>query len=106
MRKDDLLPNGLRLMTREGLRFVASYRGMVALSLKQAQLGGRTAENWRQAALKAQRVLESDGTDPSSALDAFQEAARQEGWSVRGTERWPSADPVRSQPRRPQAAAL
>jgi hypothetical protein len=106
MRQDDLLPQGLRLMTRDGLRFVASYRGLMDLSDKLATAGGPVAELWRNAARQARHALENEALDGATAVEAFERAARQEGWSVRGTERWPASEVVRRPPPHSQPAAL
>jgi hypothetical protein len=84
MRDDDLLPYGIRLMTEDGLRFVASYRGLQMLAARQAGLGGAHAARWKEAERKAESALRSD--EPrfgQLAIAAFQDAARFQGWSVR-----------------------
>jgi hypothetical protein len=84
MRDDDLLPHGIRLMTEDGLRFVASYRGLQMLAARQAVLGGPNAARWKEAERRAESALMSDEPRAGQlAIAAFSDAARFQGWSVR-----------------------
>jgi hypothetical protein len=81
MRKDDLLPKQMRLMTDDGLRFVASYRGMINFANKIRSQGGPHADRWGTAARKVSAAIESgDEIGIKAAVDSFSQAARYEGW--------------------------
>lgn len=81
MRKDDLLPRQLRLMTDDGLRFVASYRGMINFATKIRNQGGPHAEKWGLAARNVAAAIEADDEiGIRQAIDTFSTAARYEGW--------------------------
>jgi hypothetical protein len=82
MRKDDLLPKQIRLMTNDGLRFVASYRGMIGFATRQKNLGGPHAEKWHLAAARVTAAIDADDeTGIQDAVATFSQAARQEGWA-------------------------
>ncbi|MGQ4272800.1 hypothetical protein [Terrihabitans sp. B22-R8] len=99
MREDDLLPFGLRLMTNEGLRFIATYNGLLSLADKQAKRGGNCTARWLLVARKVRAALaEGEHTEIEQAVTAFSDAAYAEGWTVRGGPdviRKPTMDPRR-----------
>lgn len=81
MTKDDLLPKQVRLFTDDGLRFVASYRGMINFATKIKNQGGPHADKWGMAAKNVARALETDDeAGIRAAIASFSQAARHEGW--------------------------
>lgn len=81
MRKDDLLPQQMRLMTEDGLRFVATYRGLIKFALIARDRGGPHTDKWRVAADRVSRCLnEDDESGIEDAIKSFSSAARSEGW--------------------------
>jgi hypothetical protein len=81
VRKDDLLPQQMRLMTEDGLRFVATYRGLIKFALIARDRGGPHTDKWRIAADRVSRCLsEDDETGIEDAIKSFSSAARSEGW--------------------------
>ncbi len=81
MRKDDLLPQQMRLMTDDGLRFVATYRGLIKFALLARDRGGPHSDKWRTAADSATRALdEDDDLGIEDAIKSFSSAAKSEGW--------------------------
>jgi hypothetical protein len=82
MRKDDLLPKQIRLMTEDGLQFVASYRGMIALAKRQQMRGGPFAGHWEKAARSVSEAVETDcERSMQVAVANFTIAARTQGWT-------------------------
>jgi hypothetical protein len=81
MRKDDLLPQQMRLMTEDGLRFVATYRGLMKFALLARDRGGPHSDKWRTAFDTVSRVLdEDDERGVEDAIKIFSSAAKSEGW--------------------------
>lgn len=81
MMMDDLLPKQVRLMTGDGLKFVASYRGMVNFATKVKNQGGPHADKWGLAARSVEAALQAeDENSIKAAIDKFSTAARHEGW--------------------------
>ena len=81
MTKDDLLPKQVRLFTDDGVRFVASYRGMINFATKIRDQGGPNADRWGLAAKSVAAAIETeDEARIREAIASFSQAARQEGW--------------------------
>lgn len=81
MRKDDLLPQQMRLMTDDGLRFVATYRGLIKFACLARDRGGPHTDKWRVAADSANLAIDQDDeTGAQAAIRSFSTAARSEGW--------------------------
>lgn len=81
MRRDDLLPQQFRLMTQDGLRFVATYRGLIKFALLARDKGGPHSDKWQSAAERVARCLdEDDEAGVEDAIRSFSSAARSEGW--------------------------
>ncbi|BCJ91108.1 hypothetical protein IZ6_18430 [Terrihabitans soli] len=81
MRKDDFLPQQMRLMTDDGLRFVATYRGLIKFACIARDRGGPHSDKWRAAADTASRAVEQDDeSGVEAALKTFSSAAKSEGW--------------------------
>jgi hypothetical protein len=81
MSQDELLPQPVRLMTDDGLRFVASYRGMINFATKVRNQGGPHADKWGLAAKNVALALEAeDESGIRAAIQSFSMAARHEGW--------------------------
>jgi hypothetical protein len=73
-------------MTEDGLRFVASFGGMLSMVSKQVERGGPHVARWSTAAIQASMALDSgDEANGVRAVAMFSEAARLEGWSVRSS---------------------
>jgi hypothetical protein len=82
MRKDDLLPQQMRLMTDDGLRFVATYRGLIKFACLARDRGGPHTDKWRAAVDSASRAIdEDDESGIENAIRNFSTAARSEGWT-------------------------
>jgi hypothetical protein len=81
VRKDDLLPQQMRLMTDDGLRFVATYRGLIKFAVIARDRGGPHSDKWRVAADRVARCLdEDDESGIEDAIKTFSTAAKSEGW--------------------------
>lgn len=81
MMMDDLLPKQVRLMTGDGLKFVASYRGMINFATKIRNQGGPHADKWGLAAKSVAAAIEKDDEDSiKAAIANFSSAARYEGF--------------------------
>jgi hypothetical protein len=81
MRQDDLLPQSVRLMTDDGLRFVASYGGMINFATKVRNQGGPHADKWGLAAKNvADALAAEDEISIRTAIQSFSMAARHQGW--------------------------
>ena len=81
MRQDDLLPQPVRLMTDDGLRFVASYGGMINFATKIRNQGGPHADKWGLAARNVAAAIQAeDERGIRQAIQSFSMAARHQGW--------------------------
>ena len=78
---EDLLPQRVRLVTDDGLRFLASYRGLLNFATNVRDRGGPNSAAWGAAVRNVTQALDAnDETVMNAALKSFKSAARSEGW--------------------------